>query len=46
MEQTVITVEDLIALDDTHTEVVFCMECGGVSRECPHNSGEFLAIEW
>lgn len=46
MEQTVITVEDLMAMDDTHTEVVFCMECGGISRDCSHINSEYLACEW
>lgn len=45
MEKT-LTVEDLVAVDDTHTIVVFCAECGGIVKDCTHIEAEYLACEW
>lgn len=45
MESTkVLSVEELMALDDSHVTVVFCEECG-ISTECTHDA-EYLGCEW
>lgn len=45
MEKT-LSVEELVAVDDTHVRVVFCEECGGITKDCTHMEAEYLACEW